>query len=77
MASPAIWIPPSAEETFVCLVCGEERYSLSDYERHVVACAHSHEGAIARYCEQKRPDVLFGQADPEYRDWQKKTGKLI
>lgn len=76
-SAPAIWTPPSNEESFFCLICGEERFTLADYQRHVVACAHSHEGELARYSESKHPDFLFKSADPEYREWQRKTGKLI
>ena len=77
----AIWTPPNAEadadrDVFVCLICGTEMRE-ENYERHVAGCAKRHRPEILRYSEQKRPEAIFGEADPEYREWQRKTGKLI
>lgn len=72
-----IWIPESAKEgTWDCLVCGEQLHTLSSYEIHVVRCAKEHEGLIDSWRQRKRPEELFGSLDPEYRAWQKRTGKL-
>jgi hypothetical protein len=72
-----LWTPPVQEDVYVCLVCGEERFSILEYERHVSKCMKMHEHNIEEWRKAKRPEPLFGEADPEYREWQRKTGKLI
>lgn len=73
-----IWTPGLNERPrFHCLVCGSMLFSERAYERHVPRCVQDNESEVARYAELKRPDIFFGPIDPEYRNWQKRTGKLI
>ena len=72
-----IWTPIKVEPKYSCLVCGEGFLAENLYLRHVPRCVHANEGVVEEYRARKRPDVLFKSADPEYREWQRVTGKLI
>lgn len=71
-----LWTPIDDRPRFLCNICGSMLLSLHSYERHVAKCAHAHEAELERFRELKRENIFHRDADPEYRRWQKETGKL-